>query len=284
MRKNCILLILACFLLTACLSFSQNKLFTAEKWFILLDYRPSLYPVTGEEIARYDMAILDPDNHPEIAGLKGRVILIAYVSIGEAENYRSYWEGVKGAEWIIGENPNWKGNYYVDVRNPGWRRLIIDEVIAGAVKKGFDGIFMDTIDTSFMLESEDPERFEGSDRAMADFVYEIHEKYPELLLISNNGFSILDKIGPYLNAMLSEDINMMVDFEGDGYRRVPAEDRAHKIATLKKLMEKYGLPVFIIDYVSQDNRALIKECIKKDRKLGFKPYVAEKSLDRIYEN
>ena len=284
MYKKCILPIFLCFLLTTCHPFSQNRLAAVKKWFILLDYKASLYPAGEKELLRYDMAILDPDNHPEIDKAKGKTILIAYVSIGEAEDYRAYWEEIKGAEWVIDENPDWKGNYYVDVRSSDWQNTIMGKVIPAAIEKGFDGIFMDTIDTSSVLESRDPERFKGSDEAMANFVKEIHKRYPGILIISNNGFSVLEEIAPVLSGMLTEDIYMMPDFENDGYKEVPAGDRAYKVAILKKLMEKYKIPVFLIDYVSQDDKPLIKQCIKDNKRLGFKPYIAEKGLDRIYEN
>lgn len=255
-----------------------------KKWFILLDYNLTDPAVKVADILRYDMAILDPDIHPPLKSLKGEIILIAYVSVGEAETYRSYWEAVKDKPWIVGENPNWDGNYFVDIRNEEWRRIVIDEVISDIVNDGFEGIMMDTLDTAPMLEQTLPDKYGGANKAMINFVKAIHQKYPTLYLISNNGYAILEDIAPYLSAALAEDINMMIDFEKDDYKEVPGKARLYKISVLKKVMNQHKIPVFNIDYVPRGDKRLAKQCIDESRRLGFRPYVAEKHLNSIYDS
>jgi cysteinyl-tRNA synthetase len=50
----------------------------------------------------------------------GRRIVLAYLSIGEAQTYRYYWKwywgsvfGVLSPRWLGSENPEWRGNYGV---------------------------------------------------------------------------------------------------------------------------------------------------------------------------
>ena len=58
-------------------------------------------------------------NSTEINQLKlknngGKRLLISYMSIGEAEDYRYYWVNswsVGSPSWIQAENPDWEGNY-----------------------------------------------------------------------------------------------------------------------------------------------------------------------------
>jgi len=255
-----------------------------KKWFILLDYRGAESLPDPSEVKKFDMAILDPDSHPPLEEIKDNIILIAYLSVGEAEGYRGYWEEIKDRPWVIGENPFWKENYYVDVRNKEWQKVILDEVIPGIIEKGFKGIFLDTLDTSSMLEEKYPIEHAGSDRAMIGLILAIRESYPELFLISNNGFSILKDIVPFLDGMLTEDINMMPDFEKGGYKKVPKNESAYKVKILNELKKEYNISVFVIDYAPQGDRRALRECIAESKKLGFKPYIAEKELSRIYEN
>ena len=79
----------------------------------------------------------------------GKRIVIAYLSIGEAENYRVYWNkkwNKKKPNWIIKENENWEGNYIVKYWTPEWKNIIkeyqkkLDEI-------GVDGYLLDTVDT-----------------------------------------------------------------------------------------------------------------------------------------
>lgn len=289
MRKNKIFLtavlfvtFLALLSLTIRVLSRPNRLARVEKWFILLDYDPSRSAVSESDMAAYDMAILDADSHPPIAGLRNKPILIAYVSLGEAESYRSYWSGIKDRPWIIGENPHWKENYYVDVRDKEWQDLLIEKVIPDIVAKGFDGIFMDTLDTAMMLEAENATAYSGSNDAMAFLVASIRAAFPKLLMISNNGFMILDEIAPDIDGALVEDITMMIDFENNGYKKVPEREGNYKIAALTALAKEHHLPIFVIDYVSERDSVLRQFCIQKSKALGFRPYVAEKDLDRIY--
>ncbi len=73
------------------------------------------------EKTEFKIAIVDPDDSRltksdlEKLHKEGKVLL-AYLSIGEAENYRDYWRD----SWEIGnpifvdiENPDWEGNYKV---------------------------------------------------------------------------------------------------------------------------------------------------------------------------
>ena len=79
----------------------------------------------------------------------GKRIVIAYLSIGEAENYRVYWNkkwNKKKPNWIVKENESWEGNYIVKYWSPEWKNIIkeykkkLDEI-------GVDGYLLDTVDS-----------------------------------------------------------------------------------------------------------------------------------------
>ncbi len=229
------------------------------------------------------MAILDPDMHPPLELFPEKTLLIAYLSAGEAESYRSYWNGIKDKPWVLKENLNWKNNYFVDVRNPEWHELILSEVIPGIIQKGFRGIFLDTLDTAETLESEDSAPYAGARKAMIRLVQEIRKKYPDLLLISNNGFAILSEIAPFLDGMLAESVCSTIDFEKGTYRKNSEADRMEKTVILRELAREYALPVFVVDYVSAQDESLRRECRDSDREEGFSPYIARKERSELYE-
>ena len=87
----------------------------------------------------------------EIAALRNQCgcKLLAYVSIGEAESYRWYWQSSWGTDpppWLGPENPNWPGDYRVRYWDPAWQAIVfqyLDQVMA----QGFDGVYLDTVDT-----------------------------------------------------------------------------------------------------------------------------------------
>lgn len=108
----------------------------------------------------FDLLIIEPSlngkflTKEQIDSLKirkngTRRLIIAYFSIGEAENYRDYWQtswNKKLPEWIVKENENWKGNFIIKYWSPQWKKIIknyqkkLDDI-------GVDGYYLDTIDT-----------------------------------------------------------------------------------------------------------------------------------------
>jgi len=81
-----------------------------------------------------------------------RRLVLAYMSIGEAESYRYYWDpawSVQKPAWMLDENPDWKENYSVCFWEPGWQAAFygkptsyLDKVLAA----GFDGVYLDKCD------------------------------------------------------------------------------------------------------------------------------------------
>lgn len=82
----------------------------------------------------------------------GRRLIVSYMSIGEAEDYRYYWDQdwkFKNPEWLRRENKSWKGNYKVWYWHPEWKSIIhsgTDSYLSRIVTAGYDGVFLDIID------------------------------------------------------------------------------------------------------------------------------------------
>lgn len=110
--------------------------------------------------SEYDLLIIEPTlngsffTKDEIEQLKykkngSRRLVIAYFSIGEAEDYRFYWEkswSKKLPDWIVEENENWEGNYIVKYWSKEWQE-IVKEYQRRLESIGVDGYYLDTIDS-----------------------------------------------------------------------------------------------------------------------------------------
>ena len=79
-------------------------------------------------------------------------LVICYMSIGEAEDYRYYWDeswDSSPPEWLERENPAWEGNYKVRYWDEGWQNIIFgseDAYLDRVITAGFDGVYLDIID------------------------------------------------------------------------------------------------------------------------------------------
>jgi len=82
----------------------------------------------------------------------GSRLVIAYMSIGEAEDYRYYWSSdwnKNKPAWIDRENPDWKGNFKVNYWNDDWQKIIFgndNSYLKKILDTGFDGVYLDIID------------------------------------------------------------------------------------------------------------------------------------------
>ncbi|MCU0471752.1 MAG: endo alpha-1,4 polygalactosaminidase [Bacteroidales bacterium] len=112
----------------------------------------------------YDLLIMDfffqdgtEFTATEITRLKSKVnggkrLVISYMSIGEAEDYRYYWQSSWGSEkpsWIDRENPDWEGNYKVKYWEGGWQNIIFgneNSYLRKIINASFDGVYLDIID------------------------------------------------------------------------------------------------------------------------------------------
>ncbi len=101
----------------------------------------------------------------EISSLKtkqngGKRLIIAYMSIGEAENYRYYWQNdwkPGNPEWLDKENPDWEGNYKVRYWDADWQAIIYgndDSYLKKILDAGFDGVYLDIIDAFEYYEEQ----------------------------------------------------------------------------------------------------------------------------------
>lgn len=89
--------------------------------------------------------------------------VIAYMSIGEAESYRYYWNPRwkrSKPEWLKKENPSWKENYKVAYWHPEWQKIIFgaeDSYLQKILDAGFDGVYLDIIDAFEYFENRQKE-------------------------------------------------------------------------------------------------------------------------------
>lgn len=129
----------------------------------------------------------------------GQKIVLAYMSIGEAEDYRLYWQGAwddSVSSWVSEENPNWPGNYKVRYWTPEWQSIIF-RYVDGLLDAGLDGAYLDIIDAYEFFE--DRGRHTAT-QDMADFVAAI----ADYARASDPGFLIFPQNAPQLAALVPE--------------------------------------------------------------------------------
>ncbi len=216
--------------------------------------------------------------------------VIAYFSIGEAEDYRFYWKPEWNATppaWLGPENAEWPGNYKVRFWDTDWQNIVfgyLDKVIA----QGFEGIYLDIIDGFSYWMYDNPEQ-PMADTLMVDFVRSIRgyadthapaafyilPQNPDDILHSDNitaamrnsFFSTIDAVGV-------ED----VFFPGDQDENNPFAPNTDRIAHLQEFRNA-GRPVFSIEYLTQQKKK--NQYLTAAQNAGFIPYTCTRELNAL---
>jgi len=260
-------------------------------------YQLQDYDLNAMGNSAYDLVIMDysADGDDETAFSKtqiedlkhspgGEKIVLAYVSIGEAENYRYYWQSqwrTGNPSWLDKPNPDWKNNYKVRYWNAEWQAVVftyLDRLLAA----GFDGVYLDIID-AYEYHAE-----RGRDTApqdMADFVAAIagyaRSQDPDFLVVPQNSPELADMISSYLrvvDGIGQEDIYF--GYEDDD-QRTP-RDATQELETYLDLFRDAGKIVLTTDYAT--TRSKVDEAYAKSRAKGYVPFVTVRDLDILTVN
>ena len=270
--------ILAAGALFAALALAAPASAEIKRWVVVYSAKPTLAAFRG-----YHLVVLDSTSHPPIRPLREeRKIVIGYLSLGEIEKFRDYYKDVERQGILLKRNPNWPDSRFVDVRDPRWTKRVVEELIPRLLQKGFQGIFMDTLDNPADLERRDPERYKGMTEAAAHLVQAIRRNYPRMFIMMNRAYEILPKVGGLIDAELGELIYTDFDSTGKGYRLAAPDVYRQQVEWLKAAQQRHShLQVYTLDYWNPKDTAGIEKIYALQRKNGFIPYVSIKNLDRI---
>ena len=237
-----------------------------------------------ESYGLFDLAVLDGLYPPVLAGAGGKKpLFIGYVSIGEVHGSGPYWEMAKGKPFLIHENTLWQ-SWVVDVRDPQWQKLLLDRVFVSVIAKGFDGFFLDTIDSALHLaEGKDGRKFADTDKAIVDLIKKMRRRYPDKLIAVNRGLPLLPRIAKDIDYIVIENLYSTYNAEKKEYERVDPVTQKILINQVRAGQKvKPSLVVLTVDYAAPEQESLAAEAIDFSRKNGFIPYVGNHVLDQIY--
>lgn len=245
-----------------------------------------LQEINVEEITSsdYDMMIIDYSKDgsdeeafttSELQSMKGgNKILICYISIGEAEDYRYYFKNDwldNPPEWLDEENSDWRGNYKVKYWDTVWQGIILGYVDK-IIEAGFDGLYMDIIDAYEYFEEE---RID-SKADMVDFVEIIanhaRQSNPNILIIPQNGEQIVEeRYFNVIDGIAREEVYVLATND-------KRDDKETK--EIESYLDQYleaGNFVLTVDYA--DDEELTNLAIENSRKKGYIPLVTAVDLD-----
>lgn len=255
-------------------------------------YQLQNYPRRLDEVAasRFGLVVVDYSatgadpgrwTPQEVARARRDKFLLAYLSIGEAEDYRSYWRAGWGPGqpgWITTPDPDWPGNYVVRYWEPAWQALIL-AYLETIIAQGFDGAYLDLVDAYQYF----PERA-GARREMIDWVCRLsahaRARRVDFRIVTQNASELIWEDGGRLAGCIDATAQEETFYAATD-RRTSDEYRGYQLGDYAEYRRR-GLPVFTVDYA--DAPPNVREAYTAARAHGLIPYVADLKLDRLRVN
>jgi cysteinyl-tRNA synthetase len=229
-----------------------------------------------------------PDGSPRL--------VVSYLSIGEAEDYRPDYFTPEymtedAPDWLLHENPQWKGNRIIRFCTEGWQRTILGDeegrnVYNGVepsplyrlIELGFDGVYLDRVD----VYAEVAKHCNDAERRMVDFVARLaahaRKRNPHFIVILQNAEELLrhKRMVEAIDAIAKEDLF----YGADHSERANGADAVRDSLAHLRLAKTAGRAVFVVDYLKDAGRkADAKRRIEAE---GFVPYIGPRDLGKLW--
>lgn len=230
-------------------------------------------------------------------------LIFAYINIGEAEDYRSYWKEnwtVGNPDFLISTDPDgWSGNFPVAYWKEEWKNIWVGDSnrIQKLVNLGFDGVYLDwveayddeTVRNIALSQNVNPEL------EMLNLIQAIKNtgkaKNPEFMVIAQNAPYLIDydsiKYKNCVDAIAVEDTWFHGSSNANWFDEVAGDlpnSESNKGSTAGKLKQyqkfiRNKIPVFSVDYcVNRENADKVySEAVRKN----LIPLVTRVSLSKL---
>ncbi|NDV26816.1 MJ1477/TM1410 family putative glycoside hydrolase [Desulfovibrio sp. JC010] len=202
--------------------------------------------------------------------------VLCYFSIGEAEEYRFYWQ----KDWkdnpprFLGpENPDWAKNYKVKYWREDWWETGLRPYLDRILEAGFDGVYLDIVDAYWFWHEQDMEVRDTADemvkliKRIADYTRKKAGK--NFIICPQNGMGVFNDCSPEYEKVYFKTVDM-VGLESLLFNIHSTEDRDYRLNLAKQLADA-GKTVLDVEYIEPSQYA---DYLKQVKALDFKliPY------------
>lgn len=244
------------------------------------------------QLSNYDLVILHSPQmaSKDIATLKKQgVVTVGYITVGEDDKLRegngkgpdgkASWYFDRDHDGMPDQNSIWK-SHFANPMDPLWRQDRVREAKRLVYDEGYDGIFLDTIDTV--------SRFPDTEPGMIQLVRDLRVALPNSPIILNQGYSLLVQLAPMADAFMLESFTATYNFQTKQYAlNSPSglDWHTHKVRKfVEPVLKKNPLTVLVLDYAKRDDLISIQKAADRAATFGYLFASAPIYLDEVYVN
>ena len=218
----------------------------------------------------------------------GPKIVLCYMSIGQSENYRWYWDPdweKNPPDWLDIPDGVWAGDHWVRYWDPDWQRIIYgtpESYLDQIIDLGFDGVYLDRVDAYWYYQ--DQGRATAA-QEMVDFILDFtkyaRRKHPGFGVFPQNSEELGILFPEFLQAMTGIGVEDLYYGYPRDHEPSPADWTTEREALLDQWVAASKL-VLTIDYTGLPEQ--ISDAYQRAHAHGYIPYVTDRSLGRLRIN
>jgi len=290
--------------LISCESSSTNPgpdPFDGKHWDTANDYLYQIQNLDLQQVgdSAFDIIIMDLDNsdgdhysYADITGLKnssgGAKLVLCYINIGAAEDWRYYWQsgwGEGNPSWIGPPYEGWSGEYYVQYWDPQWQAIIYgsaDAYVDLAIAAGFDGIYLDNV---LNYEYWRDHGYPNAEQDMSDFVQAIANYArnktgnPDFGIFPQNAPEVGLHYSSYMDCTTGIGMEDIYFLDTD----IPTDQTTRDLYEAQLAnWTSAGKVVLDVNYATNTDN--VRYCYTRSRQMGYVPYCTVVDLDRMTIN
>lgn len=230
------------------------------------------YQLTGDMSSTLrsnaELAVVDPDHAGNASKYKSRADggkrpVLAYISIGEAEEGRKYMQG-STQSWNTGRTQGWSGNYAAKYWDENWKRIVTARV-REAMDKGYDGVYLDRVDTYQSIKAPGSSR-EQMVKLVREVAAAARSKNSNAAVLVQNAEELLQDKGyvEVIDGIAKEDLYHGIKHRGE--RNSQSDVNASK--SYLNAAKAQGKAVFVVEYLDGGVASKVADEARRD---GFVP-------------
>ncbi|WP_141239624.1 endo alpha-1,4 polygalactosaminidase [Croceivirga radicis] len=209
-------------------------------------------------------------NAQEVKALKAKCnLVLAYISFTEIskddEDYKNF------APYTMGENETW-GSCYINLKDNRALNLMKEHALA-LLQKGFDGLFLDTMDNVGAWGNLPELKNE-----VLHLIHTIDQEAKPNIWVQNGGLDLLPKTHQLISTVLVESVATDYNFKEKAYRLRKQQDFNQRKQQLLQAKDEFKIEVLVVEYAIEEE--VTQQVHKRLSGLPFSYFVSNIALNQ----
>lgn len=230
-----------------------------------------------DQVINFDRIVVEPSliSQRQLQNIqKSDSLVFAYLSIGELSLIDVPHELSKA---VLVENETWQSKV-MDLSSPIWQAYLYEQARI-LMERGFDGVFLDTLD-SYQLIPDTLSESAAQSSALVEIIDHIQALSPDQKLILNRGFESVKALKKKPYAVLVESMHHAYSPTTKSYTTVSESDTQWLRNKLDDIAQQ-GIEIMVIDYLPASDRDKQIAAAKYLVKQAYTPYVSDGMLYEV---